>query len=89
MRPPTTNDPVKPRGKPTSWRGGVTLELPPGGRQHRAGLVAHEQHAAELLLERVNARRHGGLADVEAIRGSDETAVGDDAEERAGKFSVH
>lgn len=31
--------------------GGVFLKAPPGGREHRASLVAHEQLAAQIVLQ--------------------------------------
>ena len=70
-------------------RRGVALKLPAGRRQRGAGLVAHEQRAAELLLERVNARADGGLADMETLGRGDEIARGHHRQERPGQFGVH
>jgi hypothetical protein len=53
---------------------GVTLELAPGCRQCRAGLVAHEQRAAKQLFEALDPRADGGLADVKPLGGRNEIA---------------
>src|SRR3546814_8309664 len=68
---------------------GVLLELPPGRRQRGAALVAHEEGAAEMLLQRMDARAHRRLGDVEPLGGADEAAGGDDGQESARQFRVH
>jgi hypothetical protein len=70
-------------------RRGVALKLPACRGEHRARLVAHEQLAAELILQREDAGRDGGLADMKAVGGADEIAGADDREKRAGEFGIH
>ena len=70
-------------------RRGVALKLPAGRRQRGAGFVANEQRAAELLLERVNARAHRRLADMQPLRRRDEIARGHHGQESSGKFGIH
>src|SRR5690606_2809917 len=67
---------------------GVALELPSRRRQAGAGLVAQEQHAAELLFQRLDARADRRLADVEPPGGAAEVAGRDDGEEGAGEFGI-
>jgi hypothetical protein len=57
---------------------GVLLEAPPGIGDGRAGLVAGEEPAAELLLERPDARADRRLLDVQPFGGADEAAGGHD-----------
>ncbi|MCS3478250.1 hypothetical protein M2212_005096 [Bradyrhizobium elkanii] len=68
---------------------GVALKLPARRRQRGAGLVAHEQHAAELLLERVDAGADGRLADMQPLRRGDEVAGAHHRQERPGQFGIH
>ena len=70
-------------------RRGMTLKLPARRRQRGAGLVANEQRATELLLERMNARADSRLADVETLRSGDEIARGHHGQERSGQFGIH
>jgi len=70
-------------------RRGMAEELLARGRQAGAGLVAHEEASAKLILERADARADRRLADMQALRGADEAAGGNDGEEGANQFDVH
>nr|WP_234455064.1 hypothetical protein [Thermohalobaculum xanthum] len=54
-----------------------------------ACLVAGEEPAAELILERPDARAHGRLGDVQAFGCGDEAPGRRDGKEGAGEFRVH
>src|SRR5690606_8486552 len=67
----------------------VLLEHASGRRQRRAGLVALEQAASELLLERLDPCADRRLRNAEFLRGLDEVAGGDDGKERACELGIH
>ena len=67
----------------------VALELPAGGGQLGAAAGAHEQFALELLLERLDPRAHGRLADVQPLGRAVEVGGRRDLEEGAHVLDVH
>ena len=67
----------------------VPLKLAPGRRKRCASLVADEQCAAQLIFKGVNARADRRLADVEAIRGTDEISGCNNGEKGSGQLGVH
>lgn len=69
-------------------RGRVLLKLPAGGCQRRAGFVADEEHAAELVFQRVDARADGRLADVKPVRGADEVSARNHRQKGPGELRV-
>jgi hypothetical protein len=67
----------------------ITEKLFPGCRQRRAILVANEEGAAKLLLERPDPGAHGCLAHIELFRGSHKTARSDDLQKGPRKLDIH
>ncbi|MNR07775.1 hypothetical protein D3C85_1239050 [compost metagenome] len=70
-------------------RGRVGLKGATCGGQSRTGLVAHEQAAAELLLQRGDSGTDGRLRDEQPRGCIAEISGGDDRQKRSGKFSIH
>ncbi len=70
-------------------RGRVAQELLAGRREGGTRLVAHEELAAEQLLQGLHAHAHRRLRDVQAFRRAHEVAGGDDLHEGAGEDDVH
>ncbi len=68
---------------------GVAEEVLAVGGQARARAVAHEQPAAELPFEVLDARGDGGLGQVQAFRGSDEATAAGDLQEGTGEVDIH
>ncbi|MNT54338.1 hypothetical protein D3C72_1914950 [compost metagenome] len=57
--------------------------------ERRAGLVAHEQAAAELFLQCGDSGTDGRLRDEQPRGGIAEVSRRDDRQKRSGKFSIH
>jgi len=66
--------------------GGEPLTM---GGQPRTGPVAHEQAAAQLTFQVMNAGGHRGLGDVQPFGGGHETASANDLQKGAGQIDVH
>jgi len=81
---------VAPRGLPGLHQlagiGGKALAI---GRQPRAGAIAHEQPAAQLVFQVLYARGDGRLGDVQALGRGDEAAAANDLEKGAGEINIH
>ena len=73
----------------TNQLAGVDGELLPIGGQAGTTAVSHEQPAAELPLQVVNARGHGGLGNVQTFAGGHEAAGADDLQKGASQFDIH
>jgi hypothetical protein len=67
----------------------VAQEALAGRRQPRPGLVADEQPAAELVLERTDPGAHRRLGDVETAGGGNKAARLGDLEESPGLRDIH
>ena len=68
---------------------GVTQETLAGGGQFRAVAPALEQSRTKRGFQRVNARTHGRLGDVQAGRGGDKIAGGGHHEKGTRELSIH
>jgi hypothetical protein len=69
--------------------GGVPQELLAGGRQCRSPLVPDEKLTPQQSFKGTNPGTHGRLADMQPLRGADETAIRDNLKEGSGEFDVH
>jgi len=61
----------------------VPPELPARRCQRRARFVADEQHAAELVFQRMNARADSRPAFTKPVRGADKVSSGNNRLERS------
>lgn len=68
---------------------GVIEKAPAGGREARAGAVAHEQARAEFVFQAQDAGADGGLGQVQLLGRFEEAALGGDREEGFGLVDVH
>ncbi len=66
----------------------MLLELPAGGGEGGPCLVADEQAAAELLLQRVDPCADRGLGHMQPLGGADEVSRGHDRQKGAGQLRV-
>ena len=69
--------------------GGVPQELLAGGGQRRSALVPDEKLPPQQSFKGTYPRAHGRLADVQPLRGADETTIRDNLKESSGEFNVH
>ena len=70
-------------------RGCVQLKLPASRCQRRAGLVADEEHATELVFQRMDAHADGRLAYMKPVRGADEVSTRDNRQKGSCQLPVH
>jgi len=70
-------------------RGCVQLKLPASRCQRRAGLVADEEHATELVFQRMDASADSRLANVKPIRCADKVSTRNNRQKGSSKLRVH
>ena len=70
-------------------RGRVPLKLPASRCQRRARFVAHEEHATELVFQRMNSCADSRLAYMKPIRGADKVSTRDNRQKGSSQLRVH
>lgn len=70
-------------------RGRVPLKLPASRCQRRARFVADEEHATELVFQRMDARADSRLAYVKPVGGADEVSARNNRQKGSSKLCIH
>jgi hypothetical protein len=70
-------------------RGRVPLKLPASRCQRRARFVAHEEHATELVFQRMNSCADSRLAYMKPIRGADKVSTRNNRQKGSSELCVH